>query len=44
MGAFAGAVLLTVSRQADDREAIRKMPWGVNCDGLRRDGADGAAG
>lgn len=29
MGAFAGAVLLVLLRCADDREAIRKMPWNV---------------
>jgi Na+/H+ antiporter NhaD/arsenite permease-like protein len=29
MGAFAGAVLLTLARAADETEAIRKMPWKV---------------
>jgi Na+/H+ antiporter NhaD/arsenite permease-like protein len=29
MGAFAGAVVLVLCRCADDREGIRKMPWGV---------------
>jgi Na+/H+ antiporter NhaD/arsenite permease-like protein len=29
MGAFVGAVVLVLFRCADDREAIRKMPWGV---------------
>ena len=29
MGAFAGAVLLVLLRCADDREAIKKMPWNV---------------
>lgn len=29
MGAFAGAVVLILLRCADDREAIRRMPWGV---------------
>ena len=29
MAAFAGRVLLVLSRCADDREAIRQMPWGV---------------
>jgi Na+/H+ antiporter NhaD/arsenite permease-like protein len=29
MGAFAGAVLLTLARAADESEAIRKMPWKV---------------
>jgi di/tricarboxylate transporter len=29
MAAFVGAVLLVLLRCADDREAIRKMPWGV---------------
>jgi Na+/H+ antiporter NhaD/arsenite permease-like protein len=29
MGAFAGAVVLVLLRCADDREGIRKMPWGV---------------
>jgi Na+/H+ antiporter NhaD/arsenite permease-like protein len=29
MAAFVGAVLLVLLKCADDREAIRKMPWGV---------------
>ena len=29
MGAFAGAVLLVLLRCADDREAIKRMPWNV---------------
>ena len=29
MGAFAGAILLTLARAADETEAIRKMPWKV---------------
>lgn len=29
MGAFAGAVLLTLTRAADENEAVRKMPWKV---------------
>ncbi len=29
MGAFLGAVVLVLSRSADDVEAIKKMPWGV---------------
>jgi Na+/H+ antiporter NhaD/arsenite permease-like protein len=29
MGAFAGAVVLTLARAADETEAIRKMPWKV---------------
>ena len=29
MGAFAAAVLLVLLRCADDKEAIRRMPWGV---------------
>jgi di/tricarboxylate transporter len=29
MGAFAGAALLSLFRLADEREAIRAMPWGV---------------
>ncbi|MDX1946074.1 MAG: SLC13 family permease [Pirellulaceae bacterium] len=29
LAAFAGATLLLVLRQADEREAILKMPWGV---------------
>lgn len=29
MGAFAGAVLLVLLRCADDRDAIKKMPWNV---------------
>ncbi len=29
MGAFAGSALLVLLRCADDREAIRKMPWNV---------------
>ncbi len=29
VGAFAGAVLLTLARMADEREAIRAMPWSV---------------
>lgn len=29
MGAFAASVLLILFRCADDREAIRRMPWGV---------------
>ena len=29
MGAFAGAVVLVLSRSADDGEAIKRMPWRV---------------
>jgi Na+/H+ antiporter NhaD/arsenite permease-like protein len=29
MGAFAGAILLTLARAADETEAIRNMPWKV---------------
>jgi Na+/H+ antiporter NhaD/arsenite permease-like protein len=29
MGAFTGAVLLSLFRAADEKEAIRAMPWGV---------------
>ncbi|MQA29037.1 MAG: C4-dicarboxylate ABC transporter [Luteitalea sp.] len=29
MGAFAAAVILVLCRCADDREALRRMPWGV---------------
>jgi len=29
MGAFAGAVILSVLRAADHDDAIKKMPWGV---------------
>ncbi len=29
VGAFAGAILLTLTRMADEREAIRAMPWSV---------------
>jgi di/tricarboxylate transporter len=29
MGAFAGAALLSLIRAADEKEAIRAMPWGV---------------
>jgi di/tricarboxylate transporter len=29
LGAFAGATILVLLRCADDREALRRMPWGV---------------